>query len=81
MVEPVVEDVEKLKLLRAEKLSTSNIDESEDEDRAISVDIYVRHYKGEFPFSGEAQEISAHWADLSKKSIVYHNTEWTPSTD
>ena len=35
MVEPVVEDVEKLKLLRAEKLSTSNIDESEDEDRAI----------------------------------------------
>ena len=57
MVEPVVEDVEKLKLLRAEKLSTSNIDESEDEDRAISVDIYVRHYKGEFPFSGEAHHI------------------------
>ena len=52
MVEPVVEDVEKLKLLRAEKLSTSNIDESEDEDRAVSVDIYVGHYKGEFPFSG-----------------------------
>ena len=26
-------------------------------------------------------EISAHWADLSKKSFVYHNTEWTPSTD
>ena len=57
VVEPVVEDVEKLKLLRAEKLSTSNIDESEDEDRAISVDIYVGHYKGEFPFSGEAHHI------------------------
>ena len=52
-----MEDVEKLKLLRAEKLSTSIIDEKEDEDRAISVDIYVGHYKGEFPFSGEAHQL------------------------
>ena len=58
-------DVEKLKLLRADKMSTSNIDENEDEDRAIFCKL----------------EISAHWADLSKKSFVYHNTEWTPSID
>ena len=30
-----MEDVEKLKLLRAEKLSTSIIDEKEDRDRAL----------------------------------------------
>ena len=50
----------------AEKLSTSNIDESEDEDRAISVDIYVRHYKGEFPFSGEAHHT------ISYQILSYH---------
>ena len=37
-------DVEKLKLLRADKMSTSNIDENEDEDRAISVDITKENF-------------------------------------
>ena len=35
VVEPVMEDVEKLKLLKSGKLSTGNIGENRDEDRAL----------------------------------------------
>ena len=33
-----------MRLLRADKMSTSNIDENEDEDRAISVDITKENF-------------------------------------
>ena len=58
-------DVEKLKLLRADKMSTSNIDENEDEDRAISVDIT----KENFLFQGRLKRF-LHIGQISQLATI-----------
>ena len=63
-------DVEKLKLLRADKMSTSNIDENEDEDRAISVDIT----KENFLFQGRLKRF-LHIGQISQKRVSCITTQ------